>query len=137
MSSPAASAEYEFDAAQNTMLGDLSSKMRFVGLILIIVGALSLVGGILATVRGGGTAALSEGITSLISGVLYAIVGVWTRKAAASFQQIVDTEGQDIINLSSALAELLKLYTLEFWIMVIALVLFVVGAIAGAAGASL
>jgi hypothetical protein len=50
------------------------------------------------------------------------LIGFWTTKAAKSFQLIVDTEGRDIENLMGALGELRKLYGLQYWILIIALI---------------
>jgi hypothetical protein len=111
---PALPGQYEFSLAQNATIGNLATKMRFVGLFLIL-------GGILQCV-----AAFAGHYGGLISGAVNIMVGVWTRNAAGSFQQIVATQGRDITHLMNALGELLKLYRLQYVLLVIALVLLAV-----------
>jgi hypothetical protein len=60
-----------------------------------------------------------------VSGAVYLAIGLWTRKAAASFSEIVDTEGSDVDHLMGALGQLLKLYRLQYWMIMIILVVAV------------
>ena len=120
---------YEFDARQNELVGELAKRMLWVAYFLLLAGA--LVG-----VVGMGT--LTErGIFSLIQAGFMIIIGVWTKRAAAAFDGIVQTEGSDIANLMVALGELRKLYTLQFWVialaigMLVILLLFIFGAVLG------
>jgi hypothetical protein len=120
--------EYEFSSQENTVIGELADKMRFVGLFLMIAGVLTL---ILAFV---GTFARATGSLhevsghggGFVSGMVNLFLGIWSRRAAASLRQIVDTRGRDISNLMNALGELLKMYQLQYWILVIALVILAV-----------
>ncbi len=120
---------YEFDARQNELVGELAKRMLWVAYFLLLAGA--LVG-----VVGMGT--LTErGIFSLIQAGFMIIIGVWTKRAAAAFDGIVRTEGSDIANLMVALGELRKLYTLQFWVialaigMLVILLMFIFGAVLG------
>ena len=120
---------YEFDARQNELVGELAKRMLWVAYFLLLAGA--LVG-----VVGMGT--LTErGIFSLIQAGFMIIIGVWTKRAAAAFDGIVQTEGSDIANLMVALGELRKLYTLQFWVialaigMLVILLMFIFGAVLG------
>jgi hypothetical protein len=65
-------------------------------------------------------------IGGLVNGLLYLLIGVWTRNAAGSFQQIVDTRGHDISHLMHALGSLNKMYTLIYTLIVIGLLLFLI-----------
>lgn len=71
------------------------------------------------------------GFPAIVQGVIQGIIGFWTTRAAKSFQLIVDTEGRDIENLMGALGELRKLYGLQYWILIIAIVFVVIGLIIG------
>lgn len=113
---------YEFNNTQNQLIRQLSQKMRFVGYILIALGVLVIVAGIVNFRLGG--------FATIIQGIIQLIIGIWTAKAATSFQLIVKTQGNDIENLMTALGELRKLYALQYWIFIIALVLVVVGIVA-------
>ena len=113
------SEHYEFSSSQNGLIKDLAGKMRFVSFFLIGLGILASIEGVAALTR--------EGFGKIVLGVIQIMIGLWTQKAAFSFGRIVDTEGNDIENLMRALGELRKLYTLQYWLYIIALV---VGAIA-------
>jgi hypothetical protein len=115
--------EYEFKTTENAVIEDLAAKMRFVGMMGIILG-------VLFTVTGGGGIALGRlsgagAAANLLQGVLALLVGVWTRSAAGGFQRIVDTQGHDIANLMGALGELRRIYTLQRVLFVAVLVVFV------------
>jgi hypothetical protein len=114
---PALPGQYEFSPAQNATIGDLAVKMRFVGLFLILGGVLQCL-----TVFGG----RFEGLGGLIGGFVNMLLGAWTRSAADSFQKIVDTQGRDITHLMGALGDLLRMYRLQYILLIIALVLLAV-----------
>lgn len=126
MESAPGNSEFEFDVKQNELMADLSAKMNFVGLLLVFVGLLNGLTGIVILFSD-----IAEGISSLVTGVVFALVGFWTRRAAASFTLIVDTEGHDISNLMSALGEVRKLYALQYWAVIVSLVLLVIALIFG------
>jgi hypothetical protein len=113
--------QYEFSSSQNELIKQLADKMRFVGYFLIGVGVLTVIGGLFALRNGG--------VGSIISGVVQVIIGVWTSKAASAFKLIVETQGNDIENLMGALGELRKLYALQYWALIIAIVFAVIGLI--------
>jgi len=111
--------QYEFSTSQNELIKHLAEKMRFVAYFLIGVGILTAIAGLFALLRGG--------IGNIIVGVVNIIIGIWTNKAASSFQRIVDTQGNDMENLMGALGELRKLYNLQYWLLIIALILIAIG----------
>lgn len=113
---------YEFNNTQNQLIRELSQKMRFVSYFLIVLGALLILAGILSFRLGG--------LSTIIQGIVQLIVGIWTAKAATSFQLIVKTQGSDIENLMHALGALRKLYALQYWVFIIALVLVFIGIVA-------
>lgn len=117
--------EYEFTNRQNELIEDLSKKMNFVGILMIIGAVLSLISGVVVLFM-----SASQGIvdfSSIIQGVLLLFVGLWTRNAARAFRRVVNTTGTDIENLMSALRELRKLYTLQYWLVLIALIFLAIG----------
>lgn len=115
--------QYEFSSSQNELIKQLAQKMRFVAYFLIGVGVLIAIGGLFTLLRGG--------IGNIINGVVQIIIGVWTNKAASSFQLMVDTQGNDIENLMGALGELRKLYTLQYWLLILTLIFIVLGLVLG------
>lgn len=110
---------YEFNNTQNQLIRELSEKMRFVSYFLIGLGILVAIGGLVLIARGG--------LGNIIQGIVQILIGVWTNKAASAFKQIVDTQGNDIENLMSALGELRKLYTLQYWLYIVALIFVAIG----------
>lgn len=103
--------QYEFDKSQNELILDLSQKMRLVAYFLMGLGVFAVIFGLLGINAG-----------SIIQGIVQFIIGLWTMKAASFFKQIVDTRENDIVNLMGALAELRKLYTFQYWLLIIALI---------------
>ena len=95
--------------------------MKIVGIIMMIFGALSALN------------ILTGDIGSALVGGLYIVIGIWTKDAAQSIQNIVNTEGNDIDHLMNAVKDLNKLYSLQKWLMIVGIVLAVLGAIAMAA----
>ena len=111
---------YEFTAEQNNTLQQLSKKMKAVAAFLFIAGGLIIIGGIQEMMYGGNM------IFSAATGTIYILMGVWTFKAGKSFEQVVQTAGNDIEHLMQANRSLLSLYNLQFWLFIIAVALIVV-----------
>jgi hypothetical protein len=123
---PPAHDGHEFDASQNLVIGDLAGSMSFVGTASIVLAIVMWLIGI-ATMFLGNPAGLAQ----IVQGVLMVFIGVWTRSSARSFQLVVDTKGSDIANLMNALGELRRLYNLQKWMIIVALVLIVLAFAAG------
>jgi len=104
---------YEFDDGQNALIGALASRMRWVAIFMMVFALIAIVGGF-SKLHEGGASWFGEGILVLI-------VAVWTLRAAGSFREIVRTKGSDVAYLMTALGELKKLYTLQFWVILIVL----------------
>jgi hypothetical protein len=111
--------QYEFSSSQNELITQLAEKMRFVAYFTIGLGVLVAIAGLFTLLRGG--------ISNIITGVVQIIIGVWTNKAASSFKLIVNTQGNDIENLMGALGELRKLYTLQYWLLILSLIFAALG----------
>ena len=144
--------QYEFTPGQNEEIGSLAHKMRWVGLFFVVVGVLSLIMGLLLLVAIFQDKLPADWVNQLpeeaqsqmddlppndqlwgfvinagISGLVYLLIGIWTRSAAASFQQIVDTRGRDIAHLMGALGSLRNMYGLIYTLLVITLILLLIG----------
>lgn len=111
--------QYEFSSSQNELITQLAEKMRFVAYFTIGLGVLVAIAGLFTFLRGG--------ISNIITGVVQIIIGVWTNKSASSFKLIVNTQGNDIENLMGALGELRKLYTLQYWLLILSLIFAALG----------
>ena len=124
---------YEFSNSQNELIKQLADKMRFVSYFAIGLGILTAIGGLFTISRGG--------FSNIVAGVVQIFIGIWTNKAASSFNRIVSTQGNDIENLMGALGELRKLYVLQYWLLIVTIVFVVIGivmaiALGGIAGVS-
>lgn len=120
--------QYEFTADQNVVIGGLAGKMKLVAIFLVTIGILSaMVNWVQGSI-----------ITGLILGLVYALIGVWTFDAARSFRKIVDTQGSDISHLIDALKDMRRIYTLQFWVILVAsiLILIAIGSVIGIMGVS-
>ncbi|MEW6491162.1 MAG: hypothetical protein AB1589_01235 [Cyanobacteriota bacterium] len=115
--------QYEFSSSQNQLIKQLADKMRFVSYFLISVGVLNAIIGIIGLF----STALRGSFGEIITGILLSLLGFWTNKASISFKRIVNTQGSDIENLMGALSELRKLYTLQYWLLIITLIFIVIG----------
>jgi hypothetical protein len=104
--------EYEFTATENQTIDDLAGKMRFVGLMSVILSVLVLGAAGVGLVFGG-RGMTGQSLGNVLQGVMMMFVGVWTRSAAHRFQRIVDTQGHDISNLMRALEHLGRIYSLQ------------------------
>ncbi|MGL4498679.1 MAG: hypothetical protein ACRCU2_06410 [Planktothrix sp.] len=112
---------YEFNESQNQLILDLSKKMMFVSYFLIVSGVLGAISGVIMVLNGG--------FGGLVQGVILLVTGIWTINSAKAFQLIVNTQGNDIENLMGALGQLRKLYTLQYWLFLIAVIFMVIGLI--------
>lgn len=131
MSGPAASEpppppgppQYEFNAEQNALMGDLGAKMQFVGTFAIVIGVLGLVGGVMVL----NTRAFNPG--ALILSLLDIAVGAWIRSAGGAFREVVQTRGADVTHLMDALGAVRRVVALFYWIGIIAIALLVISLI--------
>jgi hypothetical protein len=109
--------QYEFKPGENRIIGQLASKMHFVGLFLLAMGLLVIAIGVVVVFH----------IGPIISGTLACVVGLWTQRASTSLQSVVQTEGNDMSHLMDALDDLRKLYSLQYWLLVLGMLLAMVG----------
>jgi len=103
--------EPEFSAEENALFNALGMRMHFVGLFALGLGLVAVLVGLSRKHAG-----------AVLAGVLYAIIGYWTTRAGAQFRSTAWTKGHDHSHLMAALVALRKLYTLQYWICLIALV---------------
>jgi hypothetical protein len=112
--------QYEFKPGENKIIGQLAFKMHFVGLFLLAMGLMIIAIGVAVVFHVG----------PIISGTLACVVGLWTQRASMSFKNVVQTQGRDITHLMDALDDLRKLYTLQYWLLVLGLLLALAGLLA-------
>ena len=112
---------YEFTPAQESVIGDLAGKMRFVGAFMFALGFLGLVRVIYVAWKNRGLEG-SFDIDSLITTIIYSLIGFWTLSASKGFAAVVATVGWDVPHVMDALRSLRKMYTLLFYMLVAAIV---------------
>jgi hypothetical protein len=120
--SPAAgTTQYEFSPPETEIIGNLGSKMSFVGLFMLGIGLFCFLSVIARWVQ------LQELEVALLFFTLLMIpVGIWTHRAGREFRSVAMTEGNDVAHLMGALANLLKLCTLVYLILFIGLVFAII-----------
>jgi hypothetical protein len=96
---------YEFSPEQNEVIGSLASNMKLVGFVSLIGGGLLALASCLHLAKGG--------LQSLFHGGVAMVVGGFMVQAAGAFRQIVDSRGDDIGHLMTALGALRGLFRLQ------------------------
>jgi len=117
---PLAAYEHEFDEADNRRFSKLAGAMSFVAIASLVLGIIYCIGGVVS---------MQYPLAALLQigeGVVFLLIAGWLRSAAASFRDIVRTEGNDLMNLMYAMTKLRSVYSLQAWLVGIACVLFVV-----------
>lgn len=140
---------YEFTKEQNDLIDSLASKMSLVGMLSVVIGIVNLFSTLMLLVfvfqdrlptemierippevrsemppRDFLWGIILQGMTM---GLIFLMIGIWTRAAAAAFRGIVATSGRDITHLMAALGNLHKKYALMYFMIMIALVFFLLG----------
>jgi hypothetical protein len=111
--------EFEFDINDNEVFDGTSKVMKFVSIATFVFGILYMLAGVMV---------LSYplmGVIRIIIGITMIMTASWLWGAAVSFRMIVVTEGNDITNLMYAIRKLRSVYTLQAWLIGIAVALFV------------
>ena len=118
---------YEFTPEQDRVIADLGGKMGFVGAFLVALSLLFFlrVFVLLWTTRNT-PPRFAFDWASALNGLLYGCVGVWTMRASGAFTAVAATVGRDITHLMSALAALRKMYSLLYWLLVMAIVAYLI-----------
>jgi hypothetical protein len=116
---------YEFTPAQNMTIQVLGQRMKFIGILNMVFAGFMTIGGVIVLFK-----FPIQAIVAFAEVALFAFMGLWNYKGAASFKMIVETSGNDIAHLMNALEDLRKIYNLQYWLMIIVLVLVAIGIIA-------
>src|SRR5271157_5334459 len=118
---PAGSPQYEFTYSENSIIGNLGSKMSFVGLFMLGIGLFFFASVIIRWVQ-----SHHLEVALLFLTLLFIVVGIWTHRAGREFRSVAESHGKDISHLMGALENLLKLYTLLYLLFFIALVFAII-----------
>jgi hypothetical protein len=127
MSSPG-SAQFEFNESQNKIIGNLAYHMRGVGVFFFLIGILYMALAILKLLQAWSTrpSAIVEILLVFLVGVIIAAIGAWTRNASFDFRKIVDSKGNDISHLMSALENTGKVFSIVYMYILVLVVIVLV-----------
>lgn len=112
--------KYEFTSSENVTVGRTAKWARIWGWIAIVMGALMALLGVLA---------LPAGIVNVIVGGIYIFVGMYFKGAGDSLQSVVDTAGNDVSHLMTALEKLGSAFKITVILMIVGIVLGVLAAL--------
>ena len=118
---------YEFTDSQNQTISLLARRMKWVVIFFIAMGAAFGLVGVVGLVESEGALDLIlKPIIFMMIAAIFFLSGIWTVNAAKSFSLIVKTTGSDVLNLMNGLEVLLKLYYMQFWLVIDSLVVLVI-----------
>ncbi len=121
--------QYEFNDEQNQAIGSLSHKMKVVSVFMIVIAILSIVGAIIPMFKG--MSSLAQLGPDLVGSLVSLLIGVWGLNAARSFQEVVDTKGNDIDHMMDAVGNLNKLVGFAYWLLMIFIFVLLLGVFFG------
>ena len=98
-------ASYEFSGADNEVFSGLAKAMKFVGVIMGVLGVLQAIGGLVS--------GHLQGLLNAGQGFVMILVGGWLVSASGALADIVTTQGNDIGNLMFAMRKLKSVFTLQ------------------------
>jgi len=96
------------------------------GFFIALGSAFGLFGGVGLVESGGALDLIVKPMVFVMIAAIFFLSGIWTVNAAKSFTLIVQTAGSDILNLMAALGSLLKLYYMQFWLILDSLIVLVI-----------
>lgn len=104
---------YEFNEAENEVIGKLSNRMYWVAIVFLIFGGIKIFEGLqslLLDLKLTDTL-LRDMVQHFVLSIMYVIMGILTLSVSQSFKLVVNTEGSDIENMMNAVRSLTKLQT--------------------------
>jgi hypothetical protein len=119
---------YEFNDKQNGLFRLLQLRMRFVGVVFIVVGFTS---GLLLVLTKAELINLSTryNIIGTVISVFLVITGILFWKAANSFQRIIKTQGSDIDILMNAIKDLYLAFDIQMYVIIISVFFIVIASV--------
>lgn len=97
MESTASSRDYEFSPSDESVIGGTARWVGIWAWFAMVGGAITAAGSLLT---------LPDGVEGLAFGTVYLIIGIYFRGAGRSLKSVVETEGNDVHHLLSALGSL-------------------------------
>ena len=117
---------YEFTDQENIVIGATANRAKWWGWISLVCGVLLTLGALFSF-----TQSIGAGLEALLQGIPSVIVGAFFIKTAKSLQLVVDTQGDDVAHMMTAVQSLGAAFLVQLIVVGVA---FVLGMILGAAG---
>jgi len=111
---------YEFSRAENDVITTTSRWIRIFGWLQIVCGAITLIMGLIT---------LPAGVATLVGGGLYFLIGWYLKGAGDSLKAVVNTTGDDLAHLMSALEKLGLAFKIVVIMTLVGLVIVVILAV--------
>ncbi len=114
---------YEFTQQENSVIGTTAKYAKWWGWISLVVGVIMTVVAFATFTQGA-----EAGLDALLQGVPAVIVGAFFIKTAKALQLVVDTEGDDISHMMTAVKSLGSAFQIQLVVVALA---FVIGMFIG------
>ena len=114
---------YEFTQQENSVIGTTANRAKWWGWISLVLGVILTLVAFASFTQG-----VEAGLDALLQGVPSVIVGAIFIKTARSLQLVVDTEGDDIIHMMTAVKSLGSAFLVQLIVVALA---FAIGMIIG------
>lgn len=119
--------EYEFSPNENAVIHSLAGPVRFVGIMWIIFGVLSVVLAFRVFAAGLG----GRGLLALLQAAVPLAIGAWLVSGATALTNVVRTHGADMTHLMKALTKLRNVFLLQAILIGLSIVLVLFSGLAG------
>ena len=103
---------YEFTQQENLVIGTTARYAKWWGRVSLVIGVIITLFALRSFTQGG--------VAALLQGVAPVIVGVFFIKAGKALQLVVDTEGDDISHMMTAVQSLGSAFLVQLSVLVIA-----------------
>jgi hypothetical protein len=119
---PPAGGSYEFTQPENVVIGRLGSRAKTWGIISIIVGAIMLILGVVVIIAIDNAIATAAGAVIAAAALQPVVSGAFYLGAGGAFSNVVNTQGNDIPHMMSAMGKLTNAMRVEAIVAIIAMV---------------
>ncbi len=126
---PAAGGSYEFNQLENGVIGRLGGRARTWGVCSIVIGAIMLILGVVVMIAVGNDMGLAVGSVVAIAALQPMVSGGFYLAAGTAFNNVVNTQGNDIPHMMDAMRKLTNAVRIEG---IVAIVTIVAGVVLGA-----
>ena len=124
-SNPPGAGAHEFGPYENEVIGKAGRWIGYWSWIAIVSGIAMMVGGIFAE---------GDLLGGLIMGTVYLFIGIYFRGSASAMKEVVETAGNDVQHLMTALDKLGSAFKVMVLLVFIGVILALIAGLVGALG---